>query len=84
MVTLNFMYVQVFRLRRKSHSLLDDPRTVFMKILLPILRQLRALFTMNCACARACVCVCVFGSQGILMTNGISREKWYWIPALIA
>ena len=26
-VTLNLMYVQVFKLRRKSHSLLDDPRT---------------------------------------------------------
>ena len=25
-VTLNLMYVQVFKLRRKSHSLLDDPR----------------------------------------------------------
>ena len=25
-VTLNLMCVQVFRLRRKSHSLLDDPR----------------------------------------------------------
>ena len=25
-VTMNFMYVKVFRLRRKSHSLLDDPR----------------------------------------------------------
>ena len=25
-VTLNLMYVQVFRLQRKSHSLLDDPR----------------------------------------------------------
>ena len=27
-VTLNLMYVQVFKLRRKSHSLLDDPRTI--------------------------------------------------------
>ena len=27
-VTLNLMYVQVFRLRRKSHSLLDDPRNI--------------------------------------------------------
>ena len=27
-VTLNLMYVQVFKLRRKSHSLLDDPRTL--------------------------------------------------------
>ena len=26
MVTLNLMYVQVFKLRRKSHSLLYDPR----------------------------------------------------------
>ena len=25
-VTMNLMCVQVFRLRRKSHSLLDDPR----------------------------------------------------------
>ena len=24
--TLNLMYVQVFRLEKKSHSLLDDPR----------------------------------------------------------
>ena len=27
-VTLNLMYVQIVRLRRKSHSLLDDPRTL--------------------------------------------------------
>ena len=26
-VTLNLLYVQVFKLRGKSHSLLDDPRT---------------------------------------------------------
>ena len=28
-LTLNLMYVQVFRLRRKSHSLLEDPRFKF-------------------------------------------------------
>ena len=28
MVTLNLLYVQVFKLRRKSHSLLDDPRII--------------------------------------------------------
>ena len=27
-MTLTLMYVQVFRLRRRSHSLLDDPRNV--------------------------------------------------------
>ena len=31
-VTLNFMYVQVSGLRRKSHSLLDDPRTCILEI----------------------------------------------------
>ena len=30
-VTLNLMYVQVFRLRRMSHSLLDDSCTITVK-----------------------------------------------------
>ena len=30
-MTLNLMHVQVFRLRRKSHSLLDDPRISICK-----------------------------------------------------
>ena len=29
-VTLNLMFVQVLKLRRKSHSLLDDPRIMSM------------------------------------------------------
>ena len=29
-MTLNLMHVQVFRLRRKSHSLLDDPRSRYV------------------------------------------------------
>ena len=32
-VTLNLMCVQVFRLRRKSHSLLDDPRITLINVM---------------------------------------------------
>ena len=31
-VTLNFMYVLVFNLRGKSHSLLDDPRMAILPL----------------------------------------------------
>ena len=34
-VTLNLMYVQVFKLRGKSHSLLDDPRILQLEMSQP-------------------------------------------------
>ena len=37
-VTLNLMYVQVFILRRKSHTLLDDPRISPLCLLSDVLK----------------------------------------------
>ena len=39
---LNFMYVQVVKLRRKSHSLLDDSCTVFANSAIVVFGTLQA------------------------------------------